>query len=419
MLIFIVTTSILVLLALLFVVPTLFKSHQLPAETFNQQNIRIARERLQELRREFAANTMSQENFDQARLELEQTLALDLSAGDDNAVQSSAHSARVLALVLLITVPIAAVVLYWQLGRFDSLQGDLATAVEHQNAPGMNMTMDEAIARLKARLEQEPANAEGWYMLARSYMSMQRYAESIDAYRKTMELVGEDADLMLRYADALVMSRGGRFAGEPADVINKALVLRPDHPQGLWLAGMVANEAGNYQQALQHWYKLEPLLAGDMESQAEVRAMIADAEQRLSPQQIKQIQRARPQAQVASNTAANTAEITVQVAVDASVKSKINPADTVFILARAIDGPPMPLAVVRHTAGELPLTVKLNDAMAMMPAMKLSNFPQVRVTAIVSKAGTAQLVAGDLYGEVSPVSVTGNAAIQLQINQVK
>lgn len=419
MLIFIVTTSILVLLALLFVVPTLFKSHQLPAETFNQQNIRIARERLQELRREFAANTMSQENFDQARLELEQTLALDLSAGDDNAVQSSAHSARVLALVLLITVPIAAVVLYWQLGRFDSLQGDLATAVEHQNAPGMNMTMDEAIARLKARLEQEPANAEGWYMLARSYMSMQRYAESIDAYRKTMELVGEDADLMLHYADALVMSRGGRFAGEPADVINKALVLRPDHPQGLWLAGMVANEAGNYQQALQHWYKLEPLLAGDMESQAEVRAMIADAEQRLSPQQIKQIQRARPQAQVASNTAANTAEITVQVAVDASVKSKINPADTVFILARAIDGPPMPLAVVRHTAGELPLTVKLNDAMAMMPAMKLSNFPQVRVTAIVSKAGTAQLVAGDLYGEVSPVSVTGNAAIQLQINQVK
>lgn len=419
MLIFIVTTSILVLLALLFVVPTLFKSHQLPAETFNQQNIRIARERLQELRREFAANTMSQENFDQARLELEQTLALDLSAGDDNAVQSSAHSARVLALVLLITVPIAAVVLYWQLGRFDSLQGDLATAVEHQNAPGMNMTMDEAIARLKARLEQEPANAEGWYMLARSYMSMQRYAESIDAYRKTMELVGEDADLMLHYADALVMSRGGRFAGEPADVINKALVLRPDHPQGLWLAGMVANEAGNYQQALQHWYKLEPLLAGDMESQAEVRAMIADAEQRLSPQQIKQIQRARPQAQVASNTAANTAEITVQVAVDASVKSKINPSDTVFILARAIDGPPMPLAVVRHTAGELPLTVKLNDAMAMMPAMKLSNFPQVRVTAIVSKAGTAQLVAGDLYGEVSPVSVTGNAAIQLQINQVK
>lgn len=419
MLIFIVTTSILVLLALLFVVPTLFKSHQLPAETFNQQNIRIARERLQELRREFAANTMSQENFDQARLELEQTLALDLSAGDDNAVQSSAHSARVLALVLLITVPIAAVVLYWQLGRFDSLQGDLATAVEHQNAPGMNMTMDEAIARLKARLEQEPANAEGWYMLARSYMSMQRYAESIDAYRKTMELVGEDADLMLHYADALVMSRGGRFAGEPADVINKALVLRPDHPQGLWLAGMVANEAGNYQQALQHWYKLEPLLAGDMESQAEVRAMIADAEQRLSPQQIKQIQRARPQAQVASNTAANTAEITVQVAVDASVKSKITPADTVFILARAIDGPPMPLAVVRHTAGELPLTVKLNDAMAMMPAMKLSNFPQVRVTAIVSKAGTAQLVAGDLYGEVSPVSVTGNAAIQLQINQVK
>lgn len=419
MLIFILTISVLILLALLFVVPVLLKSHNLPAENFDQQNIRIARERLQELKREFTAGTMSQEIFDQARIELEQALAIDLSSGDTVAAEPSAKSARVLGLVMLVVVPLLAVVMYLQLGRVDSLSADLAAAPSQQNVPGINMTMDEAIAKLKAKLDQDPSNAEGWFMLARSYMSMQRYEESINAYRKTIELVGDDADLLLRYADALVMSRGGRFAGEPADVINKALLINPDHSQGLWLAGMAANEAGNYKQALQHWYKLEPLLAGDVASQAEVRGMIADVEKQLSPQQVKQLQGNKPVAQVATNVAGSAAEITVQVDVDASVKSKINPTDAVFILARAIEGPPMPLAVVRHTAAELPLTVKLNDAMAMMPAMKLSNYSQVRVTAIISKAGTAQLAAGDLFGEVSPVKVSANATVKLRVNQVK
>ncbi|MBI3186893.1 MAG: c-type cytochrome biogenesis protein CcmI [Gammaproteobacteria bacterium] len=419
MLIFILTVSVLILLALLFVVPALLKSHKLPTENFDQQNIRIARERMQELKREFTAGTMSQEVFDQARIELEQALAIDLSSGDAVPAESPATSSRVLGLILMVAVPLFAILVYLQLGRVDSLNGELAAAPAQQDAPGMNMTMDEAIAKLKTRLEQDPSNAEGWYMLARSYVSLQRYADSLVAYRKTIALVGDDADLLLRYADALVMSHGGRFAGEPTEVINKALLLSPDHPQGLWLAGMAASEAGKYQQALQHWYKLEPLLAGDAASQTEVRGMIANVEQQLTPQQLKQLQRNKPAAQTVTGETAGAAEITVQVDVDASVKSKINPSDTVFILARAISGPPMPLAVVRHTAGELPLTVKLNDAMAMMPEMRLSSFPQVRVTAIVSKAGTAQLMAGDLFGEVSPVKVAANTSIKLQINQVK
>ena len=203
MLIFILTVSVLILLALLFVVPTLFKSHKLAAETFDQQNIRIARERLQELKREFTANTISQQNFDQARVELEQTLAFDLSAGEATTAESSANSARVLALILLIVVPVMSVLLYWELGRFDSLQGDVAVAATNQTTPANNMTMDEAIAKIKAKLEQDPSNAEAWYMLARSHMALQHYEESVAAYRKTVALVGDDADLMLRFADAL------------------------------------------------------------------------------------------------------------------------------------------------------------------------------------------------------------------------
>ena len=418
MLIFILVISVLILLALLFVVPTLFKSHQLEVETFNQQNIRIARERLAEFNRELAAGTISQQYFDQVCVELEQTLALDLAAGNAP-VQGQASSARALALVLLVAVPIASVVLYLQIGQVDSLTNNMEAAPAPHNAPGMNMTMDEAIAKIRAKLEQDPNNAEAWYMLARSYMSLQRYAESVTAYRKALALVGDNADLLLRFADALILSRGGEFAGEPSDIINKALSLNPLHPQGLWLAGMAASEAGNHKQALQHWYKLESLLEGDVESQTEVRAMIAQVEQEISPQQVKQLRNAKPAAAPVKSVASNAAEITVQVSIDPALKSKINPGDTVFVLARAIDGPPMPLAVVRYTVADLPMTVKLNDAMAMMPTMKLSAFAQVKVTAIVSKSGTAQLVAGDLFGEVQPVKVTPNASVKLVIDQLK
>ena len=418
MLIFILVISVLILLALLFVVPTLFKTHPLQAETFNQQNIRIARERLQEIKRELAANTMSQENYDQTRAELEQTLALDLAAGDVAPVNAAPQSARILAIMLLIAVPVVSVLLYWQLGRVDSLNGEMAAASAHQKESGM--TMDEAITKIKSKLQQEPENAEAWYMLARSYMATQRYQDSIDAYKQAITLVGDDADLLLHYADALVMSSGGRFDGEPTKVINKALKIAPQHPQGLWLAGMAANEAGNPKLALQHWYQLLPLLAGDANSQTEVRAMIASVEPQVPAKELKQLQRNHPTpTPTAVAAVSNKAEITVQVSIDPSVKSKINPSDTVFILARAISGPPMPLAVVRHTASELPITVKLNDAMAMMPAMQLSNFPQVKVTAIVSKSGTAQLVAGDLFGEVLPVAVTPTASVKLVINQLK
>ncbi|MDQ1362484.1 MAG: cytochrome c-type biosis protein CcmH [Pseudomonadota bacterium] len=410
MFIFIVTISVLILLALLFVVPALFRAHSIPAENFDQQNIRIARERLQELKREFAAGAMSQEIFDQARLELEQALALDLSAGDAAPAQSSARSARVLGLILLVSLPVAAVLLYLQLGRIDSLGSDFAE-MPGPIQPGMNMSMDEAIEKLKAKLEQDPSSPQGWYMLARSYMAMQRYAESAGAFRKALELAGDDPDLLLQYADALVMSQGGRFAGEPAGLISKALEISPRHPQGLWLAGMAANEAGDYRQALRHWYKLELLLEGDIESQTEVRTMIAGAEQQLSPQQVKQLRGEMP--------AVSAAGITVRVEVADSVRSGISPSDTVFVVARAMDGPPMPLAVARYTAAELPLTVRLDDAMAMAPAMKLSGFQQVKIMAMVSRAGTAQLVAGDLYGEVLSVKVGPDTSVKLSIDRVK
>jgi cytochrome c-type biogenesis protein CcmH len=419
MLLFIIIVSVLVLLALLFVVPALFKPSRLQEENYDQQNLRIARDRLAELKRERDAGSLSEEEFNQVRDELEKTLALDLSVASAATSEAPAQSGRVLGLILLAAVPIVSALMYWQLGSFSALNGETASHAGGQKIPGMNMTMDEAIAGLKNKLEQDPNNPQGWFMLARSYMAIGDYAKGVEAYKKTMSLVGDDAELMLRYADALVMQQGGRFAGEATDVINKALSLAPEHPQGLWLAGMAAAEAGDFRQALTHWYKLEPMLDQDIDAQTEVRGMIANAESQLDPATTKSLKKSLGVKKPPAVAATSSANITVKVTLADALKGKVKPDDTLFVLARAIEGPPMPLAVVKMQVRDLPLTVQLNDAMAMMPQMKLSNFPEVRVTAMIPKSGMAKLDAGDLFGERSPVKTSSAQPLSIVIDQVK
>jgi cytochrome c-type biogenesis protein CcmH len=100
-----------------------------------------------------------------------------------------------------------------------------------------------------------------------------------------------------------------------------------------------------------------------------------------------------------------------------ALKEKAAPDDTVFIFARAAQGPRMPLAVLRKQVRDLPATFQLDDSMAMNPALKLSSVAQVVVTARVSRSGGAMPQSGDLQGESPPVA-PGAKAVSITIDQV-
>lgn len=412
---FFVTTGLLVLLALWFVVPVLLKNNQLEADQFDEQNIQIARDRLNELKQELENGAIAQADFDLAKQELENNLALDLSVSETVSNTAASGSSKGLAYVLLIAVPVIAAALYSQLGEFDVVTGDVAKATDNLPQPP-NMSMEEAITGLKARLEAEPNNPEGWFMLARTYAAIQQYNEAVEAYEKILELIGDNANVLLRYADALIMSEGGRMSEKASQAILRAIELEPDNMQGLWMAGMVASSQSDFKQALSYWYRLDPLLNDDINSQTQLREQIASAERNLSSETIKAIKGDLP---VASMDTASRAEITVNVSLDDSLKDKVSSTDTLFIFAKAMQGPPMPLAAVKQPVSVLPVTVQLNDAMAMMPAMKLSNFDQVKISAVVSRSGQAGLVSGDLYAELNSVSVSANQEVSLVINKIK
>jgi cytochrome c-type biogenesis protein CcmH len=100
-----------------------------------------------------------------------------------------------------------------------------------------------------------------------------------------------------------------------------------------------------------------------------------------------------------------------------ALKGAASPTDTVFVFARAAQGPRMPLAILRKQVKDLPLTFKLDDSLSMNPAMKISNFKDVVVGARISKSGNAMPQSGDLQGQSDVVSV-GSGKIEILINNV-
>ncbi len=402
-----VLAGILMLLSLAFILPALLRKPSENNTTAQEQNILIAKEHLKELQAEYEAGKISQEVYQQSYNELQRTLLDDVTG---ESAGFSAGRSKVIAAVVALVVPLAAISLYMQLGT------SIETIKSASQAPASNehdmQSFDVLAERLAAKLKTQPDDARGWDMLGRTYLVMKRYDDAAQAFAKADKLAPGDPELMLRYADALVMSRGGNFQGQPAELINKALQQQPTNITALWLAGMAAEQQGNFELALAHWQKILPFVNNEPQTQAQVQTMISRVKARL------------PAQSMASNesqpvTPASRAALQIKVSLDSSLSDKVAPGDTVFVFAKAPNGPPMPLAVARHTASELPLTVTLDDTSAMMPAMKLSNFEKVNVSARVSKSGNAIAQSGDFYGEVNEIAVSSDEPITIVVNKQK
>ena len=411
MIVFWIFAALMLAAALWLLVPALLGRKSIHDLDRNQQNVAIARERLTELESEYGRGSLSELDYEQARQELEQALLNDVDEKQVTTAPVSTSNTRTSLAWVVVGVPLAAILIYLQLGTPAALEPQVqAAAPQGHSGTETEATMEQLVAGLAAKLEQEPDNPEGWFMLGRSYISMGRFAEAAAAFERVLQQVGDNPDVMFRYADALAMAQGGTIAGKPFEIIKKALQLKPDDPTGLWLAGLGYEEQGDYEKAVQHWRKLELLLVDDPASLNEVRNLIARAEQKLGRSV------AADPAIIKPVTTGGVA-LKVTVALDAALQDKVSAEDTVFIFARAMEGPPMPLAAVRKQVRDLPVTVTLDDSMAMMPQMKLSNYATVLVGARVSKSGTATAQSGDLTGEIENVATSSKKQLTLTISQ--
>ncbi len=425
MILFWIIAAAMLLAALALLLPTLLRPKQFVDRDLNQININIARQRLKELEAEYQAGQHSDAQYQQIQKDLEQQLANDLEKEQAPETAKNIQSSKLVAIGIGSIVPILAITMYITRGNIDAMEisGPGAGADAPMNMMAQNGTapsIDEMIATLKEKLAEKPNNPQGWFMLARSYMALKQYPNAVKAWDELLSLIGpNDPEVLVQYADALAMTQGGRLTGKPAEQVFQALELDPNNTQGLWLAGMAMQEQKDYPAALNYWRRLEPNMDDDPESQVALRDLINHAERRLK---IKETDfKSLPSIASASNkpTANSASAIRLEIDLDPSLAAKVAIEDSLFIYAKALQGPPMPLAAARKKAIDLPLSITLDDSMAMMPQMKLSNFKQVKVGARISKSGNAIAQDGDFYAEVQPVTVGQEGVVKILIKQVK
>ena len=306
-----------------------------------------------------------------------------------------------------IVVPIAAALLYgtWTTWRWD-VGGTPGAAVVDENH-----SMDDAISALQARLQAQPDDVEGWRMLGRSYMSVQRFGDAAQAFRRVVNLSAGDTAAHIDYAEARVMTDQEGIVGPIGDEFIALAAAAPDNPKAAWYAGLAEYERGDVEAARMHW---EKLLGADTPPQ--VRQII---EQRLGVAPAA----AAPAAMAAAPTRPADAgpvdegsKIELSVTLDPSLAERLSQPVPLFIFARTAAGGP-PLAVIRRDSSELPLKIDLSDANTMIEGMSLTDHATLRLVARLSLAGGPGAQTGDMFGEIDYTREDG-VATTIVIDQV-
>ncbi len=421
------------IVALLFVLPPLFRQGRVTGPGQNELNIVLHRKRLVELEADLANGVLNETQFAQARDDLERELLQELSNAPDRAAAVPGKSgSRFSALAIAVILPVLALGLYYKLGDWRMLESaaqqqaaDAPTgtqaASDTDTPAGAMPPIAEMVKKLEAQLAKDPNNAKGWLMLGRSYIYTNRYQDAVRAYAQAETLTDPpDAQVLTEYAEALSMANDNRMSGAPERLIARALKLQPDNPNALWLAGMAAFQKADYQGALKYWEPLQKLTRADSKEGKILQDYLSQARSGKPSElvmtggsDIGSQQRAATSDAVDGATA-----LKIHVALAPALAARAAANDTVFIYARAAQGPPMPLAIVRKQVSDLPIDVVLDDSMAMMPAMKLSNFPEVVVGARISKSGNAMPTSGDLQSISDPLQTKDAQPISITINQV-
>ena len=442
----------LVVLALGLLLPSLLKMRRaaglvaadpLKSNDAGRANLTILREQLAQLDAELVSGSISSVQHAQTRGEIERRAleesvdAEQSTAGAAPPQPGAATRASRTAIVVGLCVPMLALGLYGFLGMPQSVSdaGDLGGLGDGSGGDsGARVTqaqVEAMVAQLAQRLEHAPADQpgdpRGWEMLARTYAAMQRFPEADKAYSRATALAPNNAQLLADHADVMAMLQGQSALGAPEKLIQRALTLDPKNLKALALAGSVAFERKDFAQASRFWTQARQLAPPDSEFakgldsslEAARSAEAAGAAGGAAPNTVANTAANDKTASATASAAATSTSTSTATAITAAaapassitgvvslspmLAAKVAPNDTVFIFARAAEGPRIPLAILRRKASELPIHFTLDDSTAMSPELKLSKFAQVVVGARISKSGNAMPQPGDLTGQAGPL----------------
>ncbi|HET9821904.1 MAG TPA: c-type cytochrome biogenesis protein CcmI [Burkholderiaceae bacterium] len=387
--------------ALLIVLPALWRPAAAARGGQAGAALAVHRDHWVEVERDVAADRLSGDVLAAARQEIERR-AREEALGPGMIATPSQTPPWRLAFALGVVLPVASVALYLALGHPASIARGDAAVDAHRAGPDQAAAR---VARLLERVKAKPDDVDGWTLLGRAYVAVQRYRDAVLALRRAVDLAPDNAHLIADLADVTAMLQGRRFAGEPVRLIQRALDADPQHVKSLALAGSAAFEAQDYAAARGYWQRALARLPADAPAAHSLRGSLAEAA-KLSGD---------PSAP--ATEAGSAARIAGEVVLSPALRQQLSGAATLFVFARAAEGPRQPLAILRRSAA-LPASFTLDDSMAMSPQLRLSTFPRVVVGARLSRSGNATPQPGDLVGQSEPVA-PGTTGLRILIDRVQ
>ncbi|MDH1553553.1 c-type cytochrome biogenesis protein CcmI [Stutzerimonas stutzeri] len=399
-----IAASALLLVALAFLLLPILRGRRAQAEEDRTAlNVALYEERLAELTAQHAAGTLSDAQLEAGRADAARELLEDTENSDSPKIAKLGRSVPLIAAVL---VPLVGYGLYMHWGASDKVQ----MARQFSEQP---RTVGEMTAHLEQAVKDQPDSAEAWYFLGRTYMNQERPADAAKAFARVVELAGRQPELLGQWAQAQYFAGDRQWSEQLQALTDEALQADPQELTSLGLLGIAAYEEGRYQDAVRFWEQLVAALPENDPSREAIRGGIERARQ--------QVDGGSGNAEAGEAPAAASTQavaLQIQVQLDPKVAETVSPEDSVFVFARAVNGPPVPLAAKRLTVGDLPATVTLSDADAMVPSLKISSVEQVTVMARVSRTGDA--TKGEWMGQSEALETRGDKnAVRLTIDRAE
>ena len=416
MITFIIVACVMVLISLLALILPLSRNNTSAPIDSGNHNIEIAREKLADLEIQRDSGSISDKEFNKLSEDAKRVLIFETG---QNVTHALSHGNPLLLSVgIAVVVPILALTLYLMLGTPEGLAHNTAPA---QAAADADQSIDSLLQSLEDKLVENPDDAEGWALLGRTNMSMQRFAQAQNAFSNLRRILGDVPTVLLQLADAEVMLNGGAFTQESKNYVTTAYAAEPNNIQAIWMAAMLDTQEGNLTSAISKWEQLEALLAGQPEQQARIRQLIVEA--RRTVEQV-------PRANVLADTPEKTSEqaipatipdgvsVSIVVSLSADLPKPVQNEQTVYVYARAASGPPMPLAAKQLRVADLPVTITLTEHDAVIDGMTLARFPQIVLGARISMTGEPTAQPGDIQNITAPLKLPLEEPVRLEIKDL-
>ncbi|MFS1526175.1 c-type cytochrome biogenesis protein CcmI [Microbulbifer sp. 2304DJ12-6] len=383
-------TILLLLLALVFLLPAMRTARGGSDDSKRTAIIELYRARTSELHDALDREAMGEKQVAQLEAEMAREL---LAAGSGAPAAGPSRRGAGLLIGLALLVPLMAAGAYVWSERPGEVAFYREVVASHQGG-GDAATVARITRQLKDWVQKHPEDLRSRYVLAQRLLVAGDIAGAVSAYRFVVEREPQAASVKAELAQALFFAGGSKITEEIRLLVKQVLESQPTDGTALGLAGIAAYEDKDYRQARDHWQSaLQQLEHGSAAAEA-LAAGVARAEQALA-------EHSKTALEPASSVALGGAAIRVQVSLSGEIAA--DSATPVYIYARSTDSP-LPLAIVRLSAGQLPVEVVLDESRAMMPGRSIASVDSVQLVARLALHGDARPVAGDWQGTIESLS---------------